>query len=333
MEPATFFAASRVVIVAGKGGVGKTTVTAALARAASLEGRSALIVEVEGKAGLPAMFGAEDLGYAEDVLVEADQQAGIGEVRARALTADEALLEYLQDNRMTRVAKRLVSTGVLDVLATAAPGIRDILVLGKVKQLENDGVADLIVLDAPAAGHAVTFLRSARALQDSVRVGPINNQARDVLALLEDAARCQVMLVTLPEETPVNELVETAYSLEEEVGVALGPVIVNGLYPQTVGLDTPAAAATQMAGAQVEPTTIEALDAAADFRRHRMALQAEQLDRLSEQLPLPQLQLPFLFTADLDPDDLDGLAHRLIAGVRELDPAAFDPRGGTRVTS
>ena len=333
MEPATFFAASRVVIVAGKGGVGKTTVTAALARAASLEGRSALIVEVEGKAGLPAMFGAEDLGYAEDVLVEADEQAGIGEVRARALTADEALLEYLQDNRMTRVAKRLVSTGVLDVLATAAPGIRDILVLGKVKQLENDGVADLIVLDAPAAGHAVTFLRSARALQDSVRVGPINNQARDVLALLEDASRCQVMLVTLPEETPVNELVETAYSLEEEVGVALGPVIVNGLYPQTVGLDTPTAAATQMAGAQLEPATIEALDAAADFRRHRMALQAEQLDRLSKQLPLPQLQLPFLFTADLDPDDLDGLAHRLIAGVRELDPAALDPQGGSRVTS
>jgi len=333
MEPATFFAASRVVIVAGKGGVGKTTVTAALARAASLEGRSALIVEVEGKAGLPAMFGAEDLGYAEDVLVEADEKAGIGEVRARALTADEALLEYLQDNRMTRVAKRLVSTGVLDVLATAAPGIRDILILGKVKQLENDRVADLIVLDAPAAGHAVTFLRSARALQDSVRVGPINTQARDVLALLEDASRCQVMLVTLPEETPVNELVETAYSLEEEVGVALGPVIVNGLYPQTVGLDTPAAAATQMAGAQLEPTTIEALDAAADFRRHRMALQAEQLDRLSKQLPLPQLQLPFLFTADLDPDDLDGLAHRLIAGVRELDPAALDPQGGSRVTS
>lgn len=324
MDPATFFAASRVLIVAGKGGVGKTTVTAALARAASHEGRSALILEVEGKAGLPAMFGAEDLGYDEDVLVKADEAAGIGEVRARALTADEALLEYLQENRMSRVAKRLVSTGVLDVLATAAPGIRDILILGKLKQLENDRVADLIVLDAPAAGHAITFLRSARALQDSVRVGPINSQAKDVLELLTDPERCQVILVTLPEETPVNELVETAYALEEDIGVALGPVVVNGLYPPAHGLDTSAIAAAAAAGTELTEGEADALDAAADFRRHRVALQTDQLRRLSERLPLPQLHLPFLFTADLDPEDLYGLAHRLIAGVRELDPAALD---------
>jgi anion-transporting ArsA/GET3 family ATPase len=333
MEPATFLASSRVVIVAGKGGVGKTTVTAALARAASLEGRSALIVEVEGKAGLPAMFGAEDLGYAEDVLVVGDEDVGIGEVSARALTADEALLEYLQENRMSRVAKRLVSTGVLDLLATAAPGIRDILILGKVKQLENDGVADLIVLDAPAAGHAVTFLRSAQALQDSVRVGPIHSQAKEVLELLKDPARCQVMLVTLPEETPVNELIETAYSLEEDVGVTLGPVVVNGLYPRTHGLDTPSAEAAAAAGTLLGDGEAEALDAAADFRRHRMALQTEQTRRLSERLPLPQLHLPFLFTADLDAQHLDGLARRLIAGVRELDPVALDPGGEGRVPS
>lgn len=332
MEPATFFAASRVVIVAGKGGVGKTTVAAALARAASLEGRSALIVEVEGKAGLPAMFGAEDLGYDEDVLVVGDEDAGVGEVRARALTADEALLEYLRENRMSRVAKRLISTGVLDVLATAAPGIRDILILGKVKQLEREGVADLIVLDAPAAGHAITFLRSAQALQESVRVGPIHNQAREVLGLLTDPARCQVMLVTLPEETPVNELVETAYSLEDHVGVALGPIVVNGLYPTRHGLDTGAADAAVAAGSELDPAEVETLEAAADFRLHRMALQHEQLERLRDQLPLPQLHLPFLFTADLDPEDLDGLAHRLIAGVRELDPAALDQLGEGRVT-
>ncbi|MEL7207276.1 MAG: ArsA-related P-loop ATPase [Actinomycetota bacterium] len=318
MDPATFFAASRVLIVAGKGGVGKTTVSAALARAASLEGRSALIVEVEGKAGLPAMFGTVDLGYDEDVLVPGDEERGIGEVRARTLTADEALLEYLRDNRMNRVAKRLVSTGVLDVLATAAPGIRDILILGKVKQLERDEVADLIVLDAPAAGHAITFLRAAQALQDSVRVGPINSQAKDVLELLHDPARCQVMLVTLPEETPVNELVETAFSLEEEVGVALSPVVVNGLYPARHGIDTEVAAAAKAVDVSVEPAVAEALDAAADFRRHRMALQAEQLDRLADKLPLPRLELPFLFTADLDAEDIDGLAHRLVAGITAL---------------
>ena len=118
MDPAKFFAASGVVIVAGKGGVGKTTVTAALARAASLEGLSALIVEIEGKAGLARLFGLDDLDYEERVLIEGDEAAGVGEVRARALTADVALLEYLDAHSMGRVAKRLVSSGVLDVLAT-----------------------------------------------------------------------------------------------------------------------------------------------------------------------------------------------------------------------
>ena len=130
---------------------------------------------------------------------------------------------------MSRISKRLASTGALDVVATAAPGIKDILILGKVKQLERAKAADLIVLDAPAAGHAITFLLAARALLDAVRVGPINTQAREVLDLLTDAERCQVMLVTLPEETPVNELIDTAYHLEDRVGVSLGPVVVNGL--------------------------------------------------------------------------------------------------------
>ena len=149
---------------------------------------------------------------------------------------------------MSRVAKRLVSSGAIDTLATAAPGIKDILVLGKVKQLERDEAADLIVLDAPAAGHAITFLRSARGLLDAVRVGPIHTQAAEVMELLTDPERCQVVLVTLPEETPVNELVETAYSLEDQVGVALGPVVVNGLYPDRPGLDVDPEAAAAEAG-------------------------------------------------------------------------------------
>ena len=144
-------------------------------------------------------------------------------MRARTLTPDEALLDYLHDHGLSRISKRLVSSGALDVVATAAPGIKDILILGKVKQLERAGDADLLVLDAPAAGHAITFLQSARALLDTVRVGPINAQARDVLEMLTDHERCRVVLVTLPEETPVNELVDTAFSLEDRVGVGLGP--------------------------------------------------------------------------------------------------------------
>ena len=305
MDPATFFAASRVVIVAGKGGVGKTTVTAALARAASLEGRRSLIVDVEGKSGLATMFGAPDLVYDEIELAEG--------LRARTITPDAAMLEYLEAHGMSRVAKRLVSSGAIDTLATAAPGIKDILVLGKVKQLERDTDVDLIVLDAPAAGHAITFLRSARGLLDAVRAGPIHNQAAEVMELLNDAERCQVVLVTLPEETPVNELIETAYNLEDQVGVALGPVVVNGLYPDRPGLDVDPHEAARQAGVDLRPGEAEVLAEAAEFRRHRVDLQNEQVSRLADQLPLPQLRLPFLFGAELGPPELDVLAEALFA--------------------
>ena len=161
--------------------------------------------------------------------------ADVGEVRGRTLTPDDALVEYLDDHGMRRISRRLSRTGVVDVVATAVPGIKDILVLGKVKQLERGGrgekldpeewsrPADLIVVDAPAAGHAVTFLQSAKGLLDAVRVGPIRNQAQEVADLLGDPARTGVMLVTLAEETPVNELIETAYALEDRVGIRLTP--------------------------------------------------------------------------------------------------------------
>ena len=138
-----------------------------------------------------------------------------------------ALDEYLREHGFGRIAKRLSTSGVIDVVATAAPGIDDIVVLGKIKQLERSGDWDVIVVDGPAAGHAITFLTSAAGLRDAVRGGPIRTQADEVLELLGDPTRCQVVLVTLPETTPVNEVVETAFALEDRVGVQLGPVVVT----------------------------------------------------------------------------------------------------------
>ncbi|MBV9951868.1 MAG: ATPase [Acidimicrobiia bacterium] len=327
MDHGRFFGASRVVIVAGKGGVGKTTVSAVMARAAARTGLSSLIVEVEGKSGLASMFDVRPLAYDEMDLAEADGTTGA--IRARTLTPDDALLEYLREHGLGRLSKRLVSSGALDMVATAIPGIRDILVLGKVKQLERaartDHEPDLIVLDAPAAGHAITFLQSARALADAVKVGPINAQATDVLELLTDPSRCQVVLVTLPEETPVNELVDTAFSLEDRVGVSLGPVVVNGLYPTRPGIDADPRAAADEAGTSLRPGEAEQLTEAAEFRRHRTDLQAEQLERLAQRLPLPQLRLPYLFEADLGLAELDALADELLAGIDalpDLEPTA-----------
>lgn len=329
MDPARFFAQSRVVIVAGKGGVGKTTVSAALAVAAARSGRSTLIVELEGKSGLPSLFGQPELGYDEAVLRPGGGPDGAADVAARALTPDDALLDYLADHGLNRVSRRLVSSGALDIVATATPGIRDILVLGKVKQLEVSRAHDLIVVDAPAAGHAIAFLRSAAGLLDAVSVGPIHTQAADVQAMLTDPARCEVLLVTLPEETPVNEVVQTAYSLEEEVGVSLAPVVVNGIYPALAGVGADPREAAASAGVSLDTGplagTADALADAGRFRLARTELQQTQLARLAEALPLPQLHLPYLFSTELGPAELDTLADALIGAVGALGEAGSAP--------
>jgi anion-transporting ArsA/GET3 family ATPase len=309
MEMERFCAASRVVIVAGKGGVGKTTTTAALAVAAARTGASVLIVEVEGKSGLAAGFGAPPLEYAD-----AELRPG---VRARTLTPDRALLEYLEDRGLRRISKRLVRSGALDVVATAVPGMKDILVLGKVKQLEQGGAADLILIDAPAAGHAVSFLMSPRGLLDAVRVGPVRSQAEGVIDMLSDPARCRVMMVTLPEETPVNELVDTAFTLEDRVGVQLGPVVVNAMPAELSLAGALAAQDAATAGVDLPTAEADALDVAADFRSERHRLAQEQADALAMRLPLPQLRLPFLFS-EIGPNEIDLLADALAAAVAAI---------------
>ena len=311
MDVSQFCSATRALIVAGKGGVGKTTVTAALAQMAARAGQSALIVEVEGKSGIGNIFGRDEpLTYEEVELGE--------RITARTLTPDDALLEYLQAHGLKRISKRLANSGALDVVSTAVPGIKDILVLGKVKQLERANAADLLVLDAPAAGHAVTFLTSARGLLDAARVGPIRTQAQDVVDLLSDPDRSQVILVTLPEETPVNEVVETAYKLEDRVGIKLGPVVVNGVYPKLDALDADPAEVAAAAGLSITAAQAAGLAEAAAFRRRRQVLQAEQLERLAEALPLRQIRLPYLFTPELGPAELDILSRALTCGVEAL---------------
>lgn len=236
-----------------------------------------LVVELDGKPALATLVG-------DDIPV-------------LALSAPAALAEYLQDHGLKRVAKRLASSGVINVVSTAAPGIDDIVVLGKLKQLERLGTYDLIVVDGPAAGHAITFLMSARSLLDTVHGGPIHSQAVEVREMLADPARCQVVMVTLPETTPVNELIETAFALEERVGVQLGPVVVNG---HDDGPDLPFPD-----GAPAE------LIAAAVFRNGRRAMHRRELARLSELLAIEQIRLPYLVTPGLTADDVRQLAGSL----------------------
>jgi anion-transporting ArsA/GET3 family ATPase len=330
MDVGTFCAQSHVLVVAGKGGVGKTTMSAALAKMAAGAGKSVLIVELEGKSGITAAFGRhEDLGYEEVLLVPAAPEgvrgpggAGgpTGSVRARRLTPDDALVEYLEDHGLRRVSKRLARSGVLDVVSTAIPGIRDVLVLGKVKQLERDRVADLILVDAPATGHAITFLTSASGMVDAARGGPLRTQAQDVVELLSDPARCRVILVTLPEELPVSETIESAYTLEDQAGIQLGPVIVNACDPEPIGLERAAADVATAAGVNLRADHLAALEEARNFRLARHAVSAEQIERLRRDLPLPHLLVPALDAASIGPAQTQELAHALADAVTMLVP-------------
>jgi anion-transporting ArsA/GET3 family ATPase len=184
------------------------------------------------------------------------------------------------------------------------------VVLGKIKQLERSGDWDVVLVDGPAAGHAVTFLTSAVGLQRTVRGGPVRTQADDVVELLRDPARCQVMLVTLPETTPVNELVETAYALEDKVGVHLGPVVVNAVdRAGSVEAEVPDPEAVDLDVETVADR--DALRAAAAFRSARLEMQAEEVQRLGQELALDQLHVPLVPTAGMTAGDIDALADAI----------------------
>lgn len=302
---AEFFAASNVLIVAGKGGVGKTTVGASISIAAARTGCDVLLIELEGHSSLGSVLGVGALTY-DEVAIPPDDLGLTGSLRARQLRPDDALGDYLDRAGLGPLTSRLTKSGAMEVVATAAPGIRDLLTLGKIRQLEQANAADLIVVDAPAAGHALTFLTAAAGLGRSTSSGPVKDQADLVLEMFGDDRRCQVVLVTLPEETPVNETIETAFSLEEDVGIKLGPVVVNGVWPEIDGL------AEAMPTPAKRRSKARALAAqAAQYRLTRVADQQAEMARLAEQLPLPQLHLPFLFHADFSPLELATLADAL----------------------
>ena len=302
---------TRVLMVVGKGGVGTSTVAASIAVLAASSGADVLLVSVDGKAGLGPLLGGEPLGPAEQPLRAGTSTTSTGRIRGRTITPKQAFGDYLELKGFGGILRRAASAASLDLVAGATPGMEHLLILGKVKELDRERTADLIIVDAPPAGHATPFLRSASALQQAVASGPVRDQADEVAALLADHERCQCVMVTLPEETPVNEVIELAYDLEDELGLALAPLIINGCWPQRAGLSISAAAAARKQKVTLSADARKALDDVAAFGRARLALQAEQFARLDDRLALPRVLLPRLPVARLLPKHLDVLAAAL----------------------
>lgn len=307
VEP-SWLGEARVLIVAGKGGVGSSTVAAAAALLAARDGADVLLVAVDGKPGLGPLLGGPPLTPDEQVL---RTLRGKGRVRGRTVPPEQAFGDYLELKGVAGLVRRAASAASLDMVAGSTPGLEHLLVLGKIKELERTKAADLIVVEAPPAGHAAPFIRSARALQQVVASGPVRDQADEVAAMLADSARAQALLVTLAEETPVNEVIELAYEVEEDLGLALAPLVVNACWPDRPALALTPAAAAKRSGATLSAADRAALAESSGFGAARLAVQREQLARLDSDLPLRRIALPRLATPRLSPAHLDTLADAL----------------------
>ncbi|MGH2821026.1 MAG: ArsA family ATPase [Actinomycetota bacterium] len=324
------FLEPKILIVSGKGGVGKTTVAAALALVAARNGRRVCLAEVDRKGTLPRLFGGDALGYEPRELAP--------DVWGLNILPEEALAEYLRVQfHMRRISWVFTSTHFVDFITTAAPGLKDILVLGKIWYLEQGRESpqnfDTIVVDAPAAGHMLTFLSAPAGLSDAVRVGPVRRQAQWLNDMLTNPKRARIHLVTLAEEMPVGETLETSEALAERLRIDQGPVFANAIYSELLGGDEVSrlseivekkkeerlARAADEVGLRLDAEDLDALVGYARFLDARRSIQEGHLRRLRRNAKSSVIELPFLFSAGLALPDIETLADVIEERVEKFD--------------
>jgi anion-transporting ArsA/GET3 family ATPase len=307
---------ARLHVVTGKGGTGKTTVAAALALGLASGGRHTLLIEVEGRQGIAPLFGSGPLPYEERVVAQAP---GGGDVRALAVDPEEALLEYLDMfYKLGMAGRALQKFGAVDFATTIAPGMRDVLVTGKVKEASTrtEGgrrVYDAVVLDAPPTGRIGRFLNVTAETARLAKIGPIKTQSEGVAAILRSPMTA-VHVVTLLEEMPVQETADAITELAA-LHITVGKVIVNAVQPAllTSGKVTQAELRRGLvaAGLPADRDTVSGLYAEAQASLTRRDLEETmRADLLA--LDHPLVELPYL-AAGVDRAGLDRLAEVLVA--------------------
>lgn len=320
---------SRLHFVTGKGGTGKTTLAASLGLALAREGRRVLLVEVEGRQGFAQVFDTEPLPYAEQRIAAAP---GGGELRALHVDVEAALLEYFEMFYNLGFAGRtLRRMGAIEFATTLAPGLRDVLLTGKIKECvgrtESNGrhTYDAVVVDAPPTGRVVRFLDVTRALTDVAKTGPIRGQADGVVRLLH-SGETAVHIVTLLEEMPVRETLDAVAELDG-ADLRPGAVLVNRVRPSRLPAPalTPAAdgrvdaervrSGLSTAGLELPGSTVNAL--VAETVEHAVGIASEQRSREQlAQADLPTMELSD-FAGGVDVAALYEMADALVEqGVR-----------------
>ena len=321
----------RLHVVTGKGGTGKTTVAAALALALATGGQRVLLAEVEGRQGLAQLFDVPPLSYTEHRIASAPAN---GEVHALAVDAEQALLEYLElFYKLGRAGKGLKRLGAVDFATTVAPGLRDVLLTGKVYEAvgrrgrggEKSAAYDAVVLDAPPTGRVARFLNVNTEVAGLARVGPIRNQSDSIMRLLR-SPQTVVHFVTLLEEMPVQETCDGVDAVRD-IGLRVGAVVVNGIRtPVLRQTDLTAAAKGRLdRSAVVEGLAAAGLDVTsgsfggvvdgllAEAAEHAQRVALEKRGRkVIASLGRPTYELPLL-TGGIDTGALYDLAGRLRA--------------------
>jgi anion-transporting ArsA/GET3 family ATPase len=294
----------RLIVVTGKGGVGKTTVAAALGLKAARAGKRTIVCEVAEQDRLHGLFAGPAGGHSEQEL--APGLFGI------SIDPERCKQEWLQYQlRSGALAGLLGHSRIFQYLTAAAPGLTELVTIGKVWELAQlqrkrakASPYDLVIVDAPATGHGVAMLRAPRTFSEVARVGPIHRQAGMINGFLRDAKATGVVTVALPEEMPVNETLELGGRLREEMGMGIDRIVVNQLLPERF--------------TTAEAERLEAVDgsgsaairaALTEYRRARV--QRSQLRRLRRSSDAPVGTLPFLFVPSFGREQLETLAGRL----------------------
>lgn len=302
----------RVIFVAGKGGAGKTTITAAMAMAAASHHKNVLIVETHENETLGSLFG--QIRFTEK---PSRLDSNIWGVRIDPKTVLE---EYIQRYvTVPFVAYQIIHSRIFEHLAVATPGLKEVMMLSEIWRFEQKTnsntktpLYDLIIVDSPSTGHGLSLLRVPSTLTSMLQTGPIATQTRWVEDMLKDSTRSCLVLTALPEELPVNEALEFERKAENDLNMCVAAIIVNMTYPEIFSPDEVLVIERMV---NSEPEKKQPAIEAARKQIVRRKIQQSHIRRLITEGEHPVIQLPFYYTNNLDREQIKDIAEHIKTGL------------------